>query len=226
MQTPMPECEACPVYVVRSRGRGNGRLLLANLPPADQRIAGLQADLAKGLGPGNAAEAENFFAVALENQVARVQPVLAGQNGDLDGLEFIEADRRTVFGRQAALDDQPPVREGVATAGPGHEPPKIDGQADRDRRQGQQLAQGEKTVAQAISGQPPDPAAEAMEPIPGQTVMIFLAQQEFAVMIEANVQFLRVGHHAGWSQYWKEWLNTRNCTARKADATKSPNSEK
>ncbi len=54
------------------RGCDGGRLLLAYLPPADQRITGLQADMAEGFGPGNAAEAKNFCALASKNQVARV----------------------------------------------------------------------------------------------------------------------------------------------------------
>ena len=75
--------------------------------------------MAKALGPGNSAEAENFFAPTLKNQVARMQPVLSREDFDLDGVEFIEADRWAVFGRQAELDDQSLAGEGIAAAGAG-----------------------------------------------------------------------------------------------------------
>ena len=80
-----------------------------------------------------------------------MQPVLAGQDRNLDRVELVQADRRTRLGGQPPADDHPLIGQGVAAAGPGHEPPEINGQADGDRRQRPELAEGEEAGAQAAA---------------------------------------------------------------------------
>ena len=157
---------------------------------SDDGSSDLRAREAEHLRPRNAGQAENFRPVPAEDHFARVEPILTGQNDDVDLIEISKCREGPSTADPFGVRD-PPACNSVTAADDGHELPAENGQADWDRRQGEQFSQGEETAT--------DPkAAERPTILPVAVAARGWARRHDGDLLGDSAE--RVGGIAGWSK--------------------------
>ena len=139
-------------------------MLLDDFANREQGMMGGKADLPENVGPSNAGEPQRFDPAVMEDQIARAEPLLAGQDFDFAGIEFVEFDPFLIARSISLANDDPPVGQRIAFAEVRHPQPEIEHQAKRDIGQRPKIPQREDADAGPIGAEPADEPSQWMRP--------------------------------------------------------------